>query len=83
MLDADLFDLVKTCLTSVLSLPADGVKKGTFMTLKNQTSITLSFLLVAAYFIRGYNYSLMRGLSKNSFVANMLFWSNNIFTSTT
>ena len=33
MLDADLFDLVKTCLTSVLSLPADGVKKGTCMTL--------------------------------------------------
>ena len=42
MLDADLFDLVKTCLTSVLSLPADGVKKGTFMTLKNQLSIAVS-----------------------------------------
>ena len=57
MLDADLFDLVKTCLTSVLSLPADGVKKGTCKTLKNQTSIASikSFCVVVAYFIRGYN----------------------------
>lgn len=41
MLDADLFDLVKTCLTSVLALPADGAKKGLVVAVRGLSVCTV------------------------------------------